>query len=150
MRIRHRTAEPDEASHLQMSSMIDVVFLLLIFFVMTFQITAAEGDIAITPEQAAASSKPMLRRETLRVHLIADDAGMLRGVQLEGRMLSRLNELNAVICEMVAVRSAEEFSVQLSSDASLQYQATVGAITAIRIGPGGESLIQDVRLTSQP
>ncbi len=37
---------PDRAE-LQLTSMIDVVFLLLIFFVMTFKIAAQEGDFSV-------------------------------------------------------------------------------------------------------
>ncbi len=42
-----RTKGSDRAE-LQLTSMIDVVFLLLIFFVMTFKIAAQEGDFSIS------------------------------------------------------------------------------------------------------
>ena len=45
MKFRHPIAY--EKIELQMTPMIDIVFLLLIFFVMTFKIVAAEGDFNI-------------------------------------------------------------------------------------------------------
>ena len=46
MKIRHHSHTEDKAE-LQMTSMIDVVFLLLIFFVMTFKISIQEGDFNV-------------------------------------------------------------------------------------------------------
>ena len=37
----------DEKVEMQLTSMIDIIFLLLIFFVMTFKIAAQEGDFNI-------------------------------------------------------------------------------------------------------
>ncbi|MDB4394215.1 biopolymer transporter ExbD, partial [Rhodopirellula sp.] len=41
-----RNGEEAQKSGLNMTSMIDVVFLLLIFFVMTFKIVELEGDFS--------------------------------------------------------------------------------------------------------
>ena len=45
MRIRNR--EERKKNQLNMTSMIDIVFLLLVFFVMTFKIVELEGDFSI-------------------------------------------------------------------------------------------------------
>ena len=53
MRIRHVSAP--QKIELQMTPMIDIVFQLLVFFVMTFKIAAMEGDFNIKMPAAAPS-----------------------------------------------------------------------------------------------
>ena len=146
MRIRRSHLGNHEQPRLQMSSMIDVVFLLLIFFVMTFQITAAEGDVEISTDSGAIDSEgEPPRREVLHVHLAADSDGRLRSIQVDGRTLQSIEQLLDVVREMTAVRSADELSVNLRADGLLRYQVTMDALCAIR-GPDPEQpLIQDVR-----
>ncbi len=47
MKIRHITTSDDRTIRLQMTPMIDIVFQLLVFFIMTFKIVSQEGDFHI-------------------------------------------------------------------------------------------------------
>ena len=58
-----RRTRPHDTIRLQMAAMIDVVFLLLVFFVMTFRIVPVEGDFNVKmPLHADCKSR---RRSTL-------------------------------------------------------------------------------------
>ena len=58
MKIRHTTSSGQDKIELQMTPMIDIVFQLLIFFIMTFKIVAQEGDFNINMPQASPQSAP--------------------------------------------------------------------------------------------
>ena len=47
MKIRGKRPSKDEKIELQMTPMIDIVFQLLVFFIMTFNVVAQEGDFNI-------------------------------------------------------------------------------------------------------
>ena len=69
--MRIRGGQEKEEIKLQMTAMIDIVFQLLVFFIMTFKITALEGDFQVNMPQA--SVDPQLELEPLensiRIHL---------------------------------------------------------------------------------
>ncbi len=73
MKIRGYDKEAEEVK-LEMTPMIDIVFQLLVFFIMTYKVTAMEGDYNI--RMPAAASEPTLTEETLEdvlmVRLVAD------------------------------------------------------------------------------
>ena len=82
----------DEKIELQMTPMIDIVFQLLVFFIMTFKIVAQEGDFNIkmplaAQQQGMPEESPIL---TMHVRLRADADGRLlssRGIEVNGEML---------------------------------------------------------------
>ena len=47
MKIRHTTSSGQDKIELQMTPMIDIVFQLLVFFIMTFKIVSQEGDFNV-------------------------------------------------------------------------------------------------------
>ena len=74
MKIRNR--EEGQKGGLEMTSMIDIVFLLLIFFVMTFKIVEMEGDFSIRMPLASQNSGQVDPTDLpLKLRLRADDAG---------------------------------------------------------------------------
>ncbi len=77
MKIRGKHSE--EKIVVQMTSMIDVTFLLLIFFIMTFKIADQEGDFNIRMPMGNSSQQaaPDLN-VPLKVRLRADDSGNCR------------------------------------------------------------------------
>lgn len=72
------TSEPEEVK-LNMTAMIDIVFQLLVFFVMTFKIVAMEGDFTIKMPLAADSVESIdtTLPDLITVSLAANDAGQL-------------------------------------------------------------------------
>ena len=81
MKIRNRGDA--EKSGLNMTSMIDVVFLLLIFFVMTFKIVELEGDFSVRMPLAGSDSMTMDPTDLpLKLRLQADENGKLTTMSL--------------------------------------------------------------------
>ena len=146
---------PLDPARLQMSSMIDIVFLLLVFFVMTFQVVALEGDLDVsTPARSDDVDRRLPRNVVLHVRLLSGRDGALAGVLLGQRELPDADTLNSHVRHLVQEHLAaggqrDELSAQLYTDRNLLYQHTVSAITALRgfvVDGTTHPLIQQVRL----
>jgi biopolymer transport protein ExbD len=138
MRIRH-TDRRDRPGRLEMSSMIDIVFLLLVFFVMTFTITAMEGDFHV---EAAPLSKQRSNLETrvealpLQLRLTADADGKLAAIHCNDRRFADFDQLHRFVLDLAAERTGyvaplDDFTVDLDCDPQLDYRHTIDAITAV-------------------
>ena len=131
---RNRT---DSKVELQMTAMIDVVFQLLIFFMLSFKIVAMEGEFRVQPSDDTGTASPLLRESLpLRLRLSADDRGQLAHIQLNGDACRDWDELRRHIVQLVhphhsAALSAADWEIELESDASLLYEHVVAAITAV-------------------
>ena len=68
---------------LQMSAMIDVVFLLLVFFVMTFRIVKAEGEFNVQMPKGGSGPPVIFQSLPLHIHLAAGPSGQLLGPRME-------------------------------------------------------------------
>ncbi len=64
-------------AELQMTSMIDIVFLLLIFFVMTFKIAPQEGDFNIKLPAKGSGAQDDSSQLPIKLRLIADANGAI-------------------------------------------------------------------------
>lgn len=98
--MRMRRATLTEKIALDMTPMIDAVFQLLVFFILTLKIVAPEGDFNVSlPATASAdvaeSAEPPLRR----MRLSADAGGELAEILLDGRSYGR--DWDAVRRELV-------------------------------------------------
>lgn len=141
-----RTVPNAAAIQLQMTSMIDIVFLLLVFFVMTFKIAIPEGDFQIhmaTPGCGPAELEAT--PEVIRVRLRAAADGSLSGIEAEQQKLASFTDLRRLVLSLTgssggpaAQRSAPE--IEFEADPSLDYQHLMAALTAVKgyIGPHGE------------
>ncbi|HEY6564868.1 MAG TPA: biopolymer transporter ExbD [Pirellulaceae bacterium] len=134
MRIRHVTGK--QKIEMQMTPMIDIVFNLLIFFIMSFKIAALEGDFRIKMPAAAKSSgivEDELPPMTLR--LVADDQGQLAGIQLNDIGFATFSELHRHILGIVGSDAGPGLGagaeVELDCDYDLRYAYVMEAITAI-------------------
>lgn len=137
MKFRHTTSNQPQRVELQMTPMIDVVFQLLAFFIMTLKIVTLEGDFNIKMPAAARegpTNAPDL--PPMVVRLVADDAGDLAGLALEGNSFGSFADLNRRIIEIVGNDRgpgsiAESAEIEIDADYHLKYQHTVEAITAV-------------------
>ncbi len=136
MKIRHALGYADEKIELQMTPMIDIVFQLLVFFIMSFKIVAQEGDFNIKMPLAAVreglpDDSDLL---PLRVTLRAGEDGRLAGIQLNDNRFSSFAELHNYLIGIVggddpSVRESAE--VELDCDYNLHYEHVIEAITAV-------------------
>lgn len=131
----------------EMTSMIDIVFLLLIFFIMTFNIVTPEGDLSMKMPQkpgsvGLAEPKPEAAEETvcLTVRLQAGREGTLESVRAGeknfGAGADGLEKLGAYARELVEGNGAQigkrnELKVEIISDRDLSYRFLVGCISKV-------------------
>ena len=138
MRVRKVGGRADEKVELMMTPMIDVVFLLLIFFIMTFKIVAPEGDFNIKMPLAAPSAAIPTPDQLppMTVRLRADSRGDLAEIQFGSRSLgTNFQALRAQVRDMLGDDAGpgalETTEVELDCDYNLHYANVVEAITAV-------------------
>ena len=137
MRIRKSVAGTTDKVEMQMTPMIDIVFQLLVFFVMSFKIVEVEGDFNIKMPAAAPSEGPV--EDTfppITVRLEADNQGRLAGIRLGSKPLTSFQALHLEIRALIGDDRgpgsfAESAEVELDVDYNLKYEYVVHAITAI-------------------
>jgi biopolymer transport protein ExbD len=136
MRIRH--ADHEEKIELSMVPMIDIVFQMLVFFIMTFKIVLPEGDFNIRmPSEAAAQA--VQPSETLPWTLVmkAGPDGELADLQLSGRSFGHGRDAFARLQQYVRSQlevegaAAGDQEVELNCDYDLNYMYVMRAITAV-------------------
>ncbi len=131
-----RTKGSDRAE-LQLTSMIDVVFLLLIFFVMTFKIAAQEGDFSIRmPLQGQGAPSENLDLP-IKLRLRADANGNLTDITVnDSRSFGTdFNALRGYVSQLTGGESGptgeEGPEVEIDLDYNLRYEFVIGAITHV-------------------
>ena len=138
MKIRHTGTRNDEKVELQMTPMIDIVFQLLIFFIMTFKIVAMEGDFNIKmPSAEPAPGVPNPFTTTpLKLILKANEDGTLKSIRINERdPFESMTELGQFIMDHYSPdspnASGEAVEIELDCDPHLHYGHTIDAITRI-------------------
>lgn len=144
MKIRNRGDK--EKNELNMTSMIDIVFLLLIFFVMTFKIVEMEGDFSVRmPLAGGAASDPT--DLPLKLRLKANDAGKLTGMSMnEIDLGTDFDKLRGNIISMVGatapVEGDEGPELEIDTDYNLRYEYVIQAITAVSGYKDGDQVVK--------
>ncbi|NQT13944.1 MAG: biopolymer transporter ExbD [Planctomycetes bacterium] len=138
MRVRNVNRRAGEEIELQMTPMIDIVFQLLIFFIMTFKIVAPEGDFNIKMPLAAPSQGPPedVFLPPITVRLIARSNGELSEIRFGTRVLGRdFNRLRQAVLDMTGDEPdpsvLAETEVEFDCDYHLRYENVIEAITAV-------------------
>ena len=140
MKLRNRGTGPDKVQA-DMTPMIDVVFQLLIFFMLTLKIVEPEGDFNINMPIGAPSSAspdtPLLPE--LKVKLAAGAGGVLSQLSLNNRGLGNdaaaFDRLNGEILRVLgnpADPANKDLEVEIDADYNLNYVYTIKAIAACR------------------
>ncbi len=154
MHLRRKARAGRQSISLQMTSMIDIVFLLLVFFILTFRIVAAEGDLSLAmPRQSAAGPPPIDDLPiTLTVQLEADDEGELSRLSIDGKVLeaddgeTAFDALHGYIRRLVGpeTEARGNFEVEMRCDAKLKYTYLIKAMTSVsgyRVRSGNDDRI---------
>ena len=122
---------------IDMTPMIDIVFQLLTFFIMTLKIATQEGDFNIRMPLAAprAGTPDPNQLPPMKLRMTADSAGNLTSLVLNERSFSgpdRWKQLNNHIAGIVGAGSAAQSAeVELDCDYNLKYENVIEAITAV-------------------
>jgi biopolymer transport protein ExbD len=142
MKVRSRNPQGDKIE-MQMASMIDVVFQLLIFFMLTLKIVEPEGDFDINMPLGAPSSSSTSDPDLppMKVRMEADPATgelsqLFYNSQPMGNGRPAFQRLNLEILKSVnALRAAgpgtlDKQEVEIDPDYSLHYKNIIAAISA--------------------
>lgn len=142
MKIRNRNSATEKIET-QMAPMIDVVFQLLIFFMLTLKIIEPEGNFDINMPLGAPSPSSVNDPDLppLKVRMFADpDTGELADLTFNGQSMGNgpnaFLRLNAEILKSVnALRAAgpenlDKQEVEIDPDFGLQYKNIISAISA--------------------
>ncbi|MEO9931421.1 ExbD/TolR family protein [Rhodopirellula bahusiensis] len=151
MKIRNR--ETSQGTELNMTSMIDIVFLLLIFFVMTFKIVEMEGDFSIKMPLAGQGSSSLDTTELpLKLRLRSDAAGSLAGMELNdiqmGSDATSFDKLRANVIGLIGtstpmeVEAGEGPEIEIDTDYNLRYEYVIRAITAVSGYKDGDQVVK--------
>ena len=154
MRIRIVRRPESEDNKFPMTAMIDIVFLLLVFFVSTFKIAVPEGDLNIAMPAAAGTPGPHV--ETLHVRLTATRDGQLAGIYLGDQHLPDMSALRRQVISLGSASGAtgSAWRVELDCDHELRYRHVVAAISASTAYTDADGnlihLVNKVDLRSRP
>ncbi len=133
-----------ETPKLSMTPMIDIVFNLLAFFIITFRIPAVEGDFNIKMPVNAQSSQSVSMDEMtpVEIRLTAGPGGELSGIVFGSKALGTdMRALRAEIFSFLHLDATGTISqgngngadqeVELNCDPELRYRYVIDAITAV-------------------
>lgn len=118
-----------------LTPMIDVVFLLLVFFLLTFKIVSPEGDFNVKmPREAVDPLRAGTDLVPLTVYLRAGVGGQLADIRFGRRSLG--NDFQALRSEMrrwmdEGLADARTTPVKLDCDYHLKYEYLIEAVTAV-------------------
>jgi biopolymer transport protein ExbD len=148
MKIRKGAASGSDKVDINMTPMIDVVFQLLSFFVMSFKIVSQEGDFNV--RMPIAAPREGLPDENLvpplKVRMRAGAGGQLADIALNGNQLGTSiqqlhNEINSIVGNE-SPTSRESYEVELDCDYDLRYEYVVQAITAVSGYKQGDQIVK--------
>lgn len=126
-----------------MTAMIDIVFQLLVFFIMTFKVVAMEGDFDIKMPLASETTVKDIENVTtlITVKLTADDNGEITGISADngsegesftGEIFIELtNFVEKTMAGEGDPSTADDVEVEFDIDYGLRYKHTVRAIEAV-------------------
>ncbi len=140
--------EPQEQEEikLEMTSMIDIVFQLLVFFIMTFKVVVQEGDYNVKMPLASVNDQIDTEQpQLIRILLRAGDSGAISTIEVDDDVEVKtivgddvrdlFGQLNSLIETKVSggdnPESGTETEVEFDIDYDLEYGYTVRAIEAV-------------------
>jgi len=151
---RARPSLPDRIA-IDMTPMIDVVFQLITFFMLTLKDVAVEGDFDVKmplgPSQGAVADELI---PPIRVRMTAAADGSRSGLSMNGQPVDDFDELRRRIVDLVGTgpgSHADQAEVELDCDYGLKYANVVQAITAVSgmVQPDGTvvELVKKIKFT---
>lgn len=134
MKLRCRSVA--EEPQVDMTPMIDMVFQLLIFFMLTFRVVAQEGDLGIRMPLGGVAGPSEDRLPTWRLRLLADEHGELAGRRLNDQPFPDWQSLQRhIIRQLGDDRGPDSLQatveVEIDSDYGLHYRHVVDGISAV-------------------
>jgi len=124
-----RNRRPLEKPKINMTPMIDVVFLLLIFFVLTFRILIPEGDFNVRMSPMGQAQAAAIDTDSVQIRLTAHENGSLAAIQLNGEEMENFDMLRQQVSAISLTKP--DLEVELLCDEHLRYEYVIRTITAV-------------------
>ncbi len=118
------TSRQPEPASMQLAPMIDIVFLLLIFFIVTWQFTRAETELDVSVPTTEEGAELNRQRGEIVINVMADGAIRVDGTTLD------LAQLEAKLRPIAELHEAQP--VRVRGDSEVRYQRIVEVIAACR------------------
>ena len=106
---------------MQLAPMIDIVFLLLIFFIVTWQFTRSETELSVSVPTAQEGADPERQSGEIVINILADGAIRVEGTTVDLRSASGETRSHRH-------RSFENQPVRIRGDGGVEYQRIVEVI----------------------
>jgi len=135
--MKFESKRTNDKAELQLTSMIDVIFLLLIFFVMTFKIAAQEGDFSVKMPIGGTGGNPDSTDLPIKLRLRANEVGELTDIIVNDSLSfgNDWTKLRGYILERTGGNSPPTPDagpeVEIDLDYNLRYESVIRAITAV-------------------
>jgi biopolymer transport protein ExbD len=122
-----------EDMQLQMTSMIDVVFLLLIYFVITANFTIDEGTLLATMPGNSAQDRPEDQLDPpTNIDLTSADDGVTYSIVVNGQRIDNASALSAYMKNRVqTAQMAKDDIVQIKPQGVVRWQHVVNVFNAL-------------------
>lgn len=117
MKFSSRQPEP---AGMQLAPMIDIVFLLLIFFIVTWQFSRSETELSVSVPTAEEGAEPERQRGEIIINVLADNSIRVEGATVD---LVQLHDKLAKIA-----KEFENQPVRIRGDGKVAYQHIVEVI----------------------
>ncbi len=117
MQFSNQQAEP---AGIQLAPMIDIVFLLLIFFIVTWQFTRSETELSVSVPTAEEGADPQRQRGEIIINVLSNNTIRVEGVTVT---LDQLQSKLAAIAQQ-----HENQPVRIRGDGKVPYQGIVEVI----------------------
>lgn len=109
-----------ESAQMQLAPMIDIVFLLLIFFIVTWQFTKSETELSVSVPTAKEGADPERQQGEISVNILADGTIRVESVTVDLPQL--LEKLSSIAAQY------ENQPVRIRGDGAVSYQRVVEVI----------------------
>ena len=139
---KERESLPDKIA-IDMTPMIDVVFQLITFFMLTLKTVVTEGDFDIRmPLGASAGAAMDDQLPPVRVKMTAGPSGERTSLTMNGQAVADFEDLRRRIIDLVGTgpgSNADKTEVELDCDPGLKYDNVIRAVTAVsgKVEPDG-------------
>lgn len=117
--MKFSSRQPEPAT-MQLAPMIDIVFLLLIFFIVTWQFTKSETELSVSVPTAKEGAEPNRQKGEISINILADGTIRIESVTLD---LPQLLEKLASIAAQY-----KNQPVRIRGDGGVAYQRIVEVI----------------------
>ena len=117
--MKFSSRQPEPAA-MQLAPMIDIVFLLLIFFIVTWQFSRSETELSVSVPTAEEGAEPERQRGEIIINVLADNSIRVEGSNVD---LAQLHDKLAKIA-----REFENQPVRIRGDGKVAYQRIVEVI----------------------